>query len=131
MALPAPWSHLRSTSAVMRSLFSSVSGLKSHQALMDVVGNNIANVNSTAYKSGRVTFQDLISQTLSGAQAPTATQGGLNPEQVGLGTGIGSIDTIMTQGNLQSTGKPTDLAIQGDGFFLLSKGPRDVAIPTN
>jgi len=104
---------------MMRSLFSAISGLKGHQTMMDIVGNNIANVNTTAYKTGRITFQDIISQTLRGAQAPGAN-GGLNPMQVGLGMQTGSIDTIMTQGNLQSTGKPTDLAIQGDGYFALT-----------
>jgi flagellar hook protein FlgE len=104
---------------MMRSLFSAISGLKGHQAMMDVVGNNIANVNTTAFKTGRITFQDIISQTLRGAQAPGAN-GGLNPMQVGLGMQTGSIDTITTQGNLQSTGKPTDLAIQGDGYFALT-----------
>jgi flagellar hook protein FlgE len=107
---------------MMRSLFSAISGLKGHQTMMDVVGNNIANVNTTAFKSSRITFQDIISQTLRGAQAPSATQGGLNPMQVGLGMQTGSIDAIMTQGNLQSTSKPTDVAIQGDGFFQVSDG---------
>jgi flagellar hook protein FlgE len=107
---------------MMRSLFSAISGLKGHQTMMDVVGNNISNVNTTAFKTARITFQDIISQTLRGAQAPSATQGGLNPMQVGLGMQTGSIDAIMTQGNLQSTGKPTDLAIQGDGFFQVSDG---------
>jgi flagellar hook protein FlgE len=107
---------------MMRSLFSAISGLKGHQTMMDVVGNNIANVNTTAFKSGRITFQDIISQTLRGAQAPTASQGGLNPVQVGLGMQTSSLDAIMTQGNLQSTGKPTDVAIQGDGFFQVTDG---------
>jgi flagellar hook protein FlgE len=107
---------------MMRSLFSAISGLKGHQTMMDVVGNNIANVNTTAFKSGRVTFQDIISQTLRGAQAPSATQGGLNPMQVGLGMQTGSMDVINTQGNLQSTGKSTDLAVQGDGFFQITDG---------
>jgi len=106
----------------MRSLFSAISGLKGHQTMMDVVGNNIANVNTTGFKSGRVTFQDIISQTVRGAQAPSASQGGINPMQVGLGMQTGSVDTLMTQGNLQSTGKPTDMAIQGDGFFQLTDG---------
>jgi len=107
---------------MMRSLFSAISGLKGHQTMMDVVGNNISNVNTTAFKSARITFQDIISQTLRGAQAPTATQGGLNPMQVGLGVQTGSVDAIMTQGNLQATGKPTDVAVQGDGFFEVSDG---------
>jgi flagellar hook protein FlgE len=107
---------------MMRSLFSAISGLKGHQTMMDVVGNNIANVNTTAFKTGRVTFQDIISQTIRGAQAPSATQGGLNPMQVGLGMQTGSMDMINTQGNLQSTGKPTDLAVQGDGYFQVTDG---------
>lgn len=101
---------------MMRSLFSAISGLKGHQTMMDVVGNNISNVNTTAFKSSRITFQDIISQTL---RPGTATQ---NPMQVGLGVQTGSIDNVMTQGNLQSTGKPTDFAIQGDGFFQLAGG---------
>ena len=107
---------------MMRSLFSAISGLKGHQTMMDIVGNNISNVNTTAFKSARITFQDIISQTLRGAQAPTATMGGLNPMQVGLGMQTGSVDAIMTQGNLQSTGKQTDVAVQGDGFFQITDG---------
>ncbi|MCC6178111.1 MAG: flagellar hook-basal body complex protein [Chloroflexi bacterium] len=107
---------------MMRSLFSAISGLKGHQTMMDIVGNNIANVNTTAFKTGRITFQDIISQTLRGAQAPAGAQGGLNPMQVGLGMQASSIDTIVTQGNLQSTNKPTDMAIQGDGYFVLNNG---------
>src|SRR5919112_335062 len=102
---------------MMRSLFSAISGLKGHQNMMDVVGNNIANVNTTGYKGSRIAFQDIISQTIRGSTAPTATRGGLNPQQVGLGMQAASIDTLTTQGNLQSTNKPTDLAIQGDGYF--------------
>ena len=104
---------------MMRSLFSAISGLKGHQTMMDVVGNNISNVNTTAFKSSRITFQDIISQTLRDAQAPGAG-GGLNPIQIGLGVQTGSVDSMMTQGNLQSTGKATDMAIQGDGFFVLT-----------
>lgn len=105
---------------MMRSLFSAVSGLRGHQQMMDVVGNNIANVNTTAFKAGRVTFQDIISQTIRQSSGPTANLGGINPMQVGLGMQTSTIDTLMQQGNLQSTGKPTDLAFQGDGFFVLS-----------
>jgi flagellar hook protein FlgE len=90
--------------------------------MMDVVGNNISNVNTTAFKSSRITFQDIISQTLRGAQAPAGPQGGMNPIQIGLGVQTGSVDSIMNQGNLQSTNKPTDVAIQGDGFFQVSDG---------
>jgi len=105
---------------MMRSLFSAVSGLRNHQVMMDTVGNNIANVNTTGFKSARVTFQDIISQTLRGATAPSGNLGGQNPMQVGLGVRLGTIDTMIAQGNLQSTGRPADLAIQGDGYFVLS-----------
>jgi len=105
---------------MLRSLFTAISGLKNHQLLMDVTGNNISNVNTTGFKSSRATFQDIISQTLRPSAGPTVTQGGLNPMQVGLGVAAGTIDMIYTQGNLQATGKPTDLALQGNGFFVLS-----------
>lgn len=107
---------------MMRSVFSAISGLRNHQTLLDVVGNNIANVNTTAFKMGRVVFQDILSQTIRGASTPSDTRGGINPAQIGLGMTVGGIDTISTQGNLQNTGKNTDLAIQGDGFFVLSSG---------
>jgi flagellar hook protein FlgE len=104
---------------MMRSLFSGVSGLKSHQTRMDVIGNNIANVNTTGFKSSRVTFVDTLAQTLSGASAPTDTTGGTNPKQIGLGTGIGSIDTLFTNGSVQSTGNNTDLCLSGSGLFVV------------
>ncbi len=107
---------------MMRSFFSAISGLTNHQTMMDVVGNNIANVNTTGFKSSRATFQDVISQTLSSASAPGATIAGTDPRQVGLGVKLGTIDTITTQGNLQSTGRPTDLALQGEGYLVLSDG---------
>jgi flagellar hook protein FlgE len=107
---------------MMRSLYSGVSGLQNHQVRMDVLGNNIANVNTTGFKKGRATFQDLLYQQMSGASAPTAEVGGVNPKEIGLGMSIGSIDTIHTQGALQTTGVMTDLAIQGNGFFVLKKG---------
>lgn len=105
---------------MIRAMFAAISGLRAHQEMMDVVGNNIANVNTTGFKSSRVTFQDIISQTMREASSSTATRGGLNPMQFGLGVRTATVDTLMTQGNLQSTGKPTDLAIQGDGFFVVS-----------
>ena len=107
----------------MSSLFSAVSGMKNHQTRMDVIGNNIANVNTYGFKAGRVTFQDQLSQTLQGASMPQNNgRGGTNPMQKGLGVGIASIDTLFTDGSYQSTGKATDLSIQGDGFFILSDG---------
>jgi len=109
---------------MMRALFSGVSGLKNHQIRLDVIGNNIANVNTIGYKASRANFQELFSQTISGASAPTDDRGGTNPQQIGLGMKIGSIDTLHSQGNLQVTGKSTDLAVQGDGFFVLKQGER-------
>src|SRR6185436_1512683 len=110
---------------MMRSMFSAISGLKNHQTFMDVVGNNIANVNTTAFKQSRVTFQDILSQTVRGASGPQGGRSGVNPEQVGLGVLLSGIDTIQTQGTLQATGKSTDMAIQGDGFFVMSDGAQN------
>ncbi|MCG0237976.1 MAG: flagellar hook protein FlgE [Firmicutes bacterium] len=107
---------------MLRSMYSGVLGLQAHQVRMDVIGNNIANVNTVGYKSSRATFQDTFAQTLQGASAPAAGRGGTNPVQVGLGVGLGSIDVDMSQGILQMTGRPTDFAIQGNGFFIVSDG---------
>lgn len=104
---------------MMRSLFAGVSGLRNHQTRMDVIGNNIANVNTIGFKSSRVNFQEVFSQTLRGASSPRAHVGGTNPQQVGLGMTLATIDTLMTDGNLQYTGKMTDMAIDGNGFFIL------------
>ncbi len=109
---------------MMRSLYAGVSGLQNHQVRMDVIGNNIANVNTTGFKKGRVNFQDMISQTLSGAARPTEEKGGVNPKQVGLGMVIASIDTIHTQGSLQTTGNNLDMGISGNGFFILKDGDK-------
>ncbi|MBR1404748.1 MAG: flagellar hook protein FlgE [Treponema sp.] len=109
---------------MMRSLYSGVSGLQNHQTRMDVIGNNIANVNTTGFKRGRVNFQDMISQQLSGASKPTEEKGGVNPKEVGLGMTVAAIDTVFTQGNLQSTGISTDVAIQGNGFFIEKNGEK-------
>lgn len=107
---------------MMSSLFSAVSGMKNHQTRMDVLGNNISNVNTIGFKAGRVTFQDQLSQTLQGASSASGNRGGTNPSQKGLGMSLASIDTIFTNGNYQSTGKSTDVAIQGTGFFVISDG---------
>lgn len=107
---------------MMRSMFAGVSGLKTHQTRMDVIGNNIANVNTAGYKAARATFQEMLTQTLRGASAPTSDRGGTNPQQVGLGVQMGSIDVKHTQGNIQPTGYITDLAIEGEGFFILEDG---------
>lgn len=106
---------------MMRSMFSGISGLKIHQTKMDVIGNNIANVNTTGFKAGRVTFNEVFSQTLQGASGASEQtgRGGRNPMQVGLGANISSIDTLMTIGAAQRTDNPFDLMIEGDGFFVV------------
>ncbi len=111
---------------MMRSLFSGVSGLKNHQTRMDVIGNNISNVNTHGFKSSRVTFQDMLSQTIAGAAKPEENRGGVNPKQVGLGMTVASIDKIFTQGSLETTGNQTDLAISGDGFFIVAEGDKNM-----
>ncbi|MGP3777310.1 flagellar hook protein FlgE [Halanaerobium saccharolyticum] len=111
---------------MLRSMYAGVSGLNSHQQMMDVTGNNISNVNTIGFKSSRVTFKEMLSQTIQGASAPQANRAGTNPQQVGLGVGVGSIDSDMSSGNLQSTGKTSDVAIQGDGFFVLRDGNNQV-----
>jgi len=98
-------------------MFAGVAGLRSHQTMMDVVGNNISNVNTAGYKSSRVTFQEALTQVVRGATAPGDGQGGVNPMQMGLGTRVGAIDGVFGQGATQLTGRATDLAIQGEGFF--------------
>jgi flagellar hook protein FlgE len=107
---------------MLRSMYSGISGLRGHQTMMDVVGNNISNVNTAGYKSSSTVFQDVLSQTLQGAGAPQNGAGGTNPAQVGLGTRVGSITTNFSQGATQLTGRSTDLAIQGDGFFAVQQG---------
>ena len=107
---------------MLRSLFSGITGLRQHQTLMDVVSNNISNVNTTGYKSSSVVFEDTLSQMVRPPSSPNTALGGLNPEQVGLGVQLGGISTNFAQGSAQNTGKPTDLMIQGDGFFVLRNG---------
>jgi flagellar hook protein FlgE len=104
---------------MMRSLYAAISGLRNHQTKMDVIGNNIANVNTVGFKSGSVTFQDMLSQTLSGASSGSGNSGGTNAMQVGLGVSVASINTNFTDGSTQSTGVQTDLAITGQGFFVV------------
>lgn len=106
---------------MMRSMFAGVSGLRNHQIRLDVIGNNIANVNTVGYKSSRANFQEVFYQTIRGASSAQDQRGGTNPQQIGLGMSISSIDTLHTQGNLQTTGKMTDLAVQGNGFFILNQ----------
>jgi len=111
---------------MLRSLYSAISGLKNHQIKMDVIGNNIANVNTTGFKRSRVTFSTMLSQTLKGAGAPGENIGGTNAAQIGLGMMYTSIDQIMTTGSSQSTGKDTDVMIQGSGFFVLNNAGQTV-----
>lgn len=96
--------------------------MKNFQTKMDVIGNNISNVNTYGFKKGRVTFSDLVSQQLAGANAPAGGTGGTNPKQIGLGSQIASIDTIHTATALQTTGRPLDLGINGDGYFAVTDG---------
>ncbi|MBW3648907.1 MAG: flagellar hook-basal body complex protein, partial [Actinobacteria bacterium] len=107
---------------MLRSMYSGISGLRTHQTMMDVVGNNISNVNTAGYKSSSTVFQDMLSQTMQGAGAPVNGAGGTNPAQVGLGVKLAGISTNFAQGATQLTGRATDLAIQGDGFFAVRQG---------
>ncbi|MEJ5944064.1 flagellar hook-basal body complex protein [Pseudokineococcus basanitobsidens] len=108
---------------MLRSLFTGISGLRAHQMMMDVTGNNIANVNTTGFKGSQVTFQDTFSQLLEGAAAPqNANQGGTNPSQVGLGVRVAGMSTNYGQGSTQVTGRNTDLSIGGEGFFVVNAG---------
>jgi len=108
---------------MLRSMFAGVSGLRSHQVMMDVVGNNIANVNTVGYKSSTVLFQDTLSQMVRGASGGTGeATAGVDPQQVGLGVRVGGTDMSFSQGASQLTGRATDVAIQGDGFFVVRLG---------
>ncbi|WP_410515016.1 flagellar basal body rod protein FlgG [Paenibacillus sp. BR2-3] len=105
---------------MLRSMYSGVSGMRGFQTKLDVIGNNIANVNTIGFKSGRVMFKDIMSQTVSGVTAPSdGAQGGVNAKQIGLGVSIGSVDTLHLAGSAMTTNNPTDLRIDGDGFFLV------------
>lgn len=105
---------------MLRSMYAGISGMRGFQTKLDVVGNNIANVNTVGFKKGRVTFQDMMSQTTRGAQAPTDNRGGTNPAQVGLGSQLGTIDNIHSPGFPQPTDNPLDFSIEGDGMFVLA-----------
>jgi len=106
---------------MLRSLYSGVSGMRGFQVKMDVIGNNISNVNTVGFKKSRVMFQDIMSQTVGGASEPTDDGlGGVNPRQIGLGSNNAAIDVVHTAGSPMTTNLPTDLAIDGDGFFVVS-----------
>lgn len=106
---------------MLRSMYSGISGMKNSQTKLDVIGNNIANVNTTGYKKATISFQDLMSQTTSGAQGPAGGRGGINASQVGLGSQQGAIANIHTQGFNQVTNNPLDFLIQGDGMFVVQE----------
>ena len=108
------------------ALSAGVTGLQAHQRMLDVAGNNLANVNTTAYKASTVTFSELFSQSLANASGPSANTGGTNPQQIGSGVGIATISRNTTQGSIVSTGNPFDTAIDGEGFFVLNDGEKDV-----
>lgn len=107
---------------MLKSLYSGVSGMKGFQTKLDVIGNNVANVNTVGFKKNRVMFQDIINQNIAGATAPTGQNGGVNPKQTGLGVRTGSIDTIHTPGSPMTTNVGTDLAVDGDAFFVVTNG---------
>jgi flagellar hook protein FlgE len=107
-------------------MYSGIAGLKAFKSSLDVIGNNIANVNTISYKAGRVTFKEALSQTMSGATGPTSDRGGTNPVQLGLGVVVGAIDSNMAGGSPQSTGRQTDLMIEGGGYFVLGDGVKKV-----
>lgn len=107
------------------SIYIGITGVRSHQERLNVIGNNVANINTTAFKAGRVAFADVMSQTLSEGTAARDGVSATNPQQTGLGVRVASIDTVQTQGSLQMTGIDTDLAVEGDGMFVLTDGTRD------
>lgn len=108
------------------ALSAGVSGLKVHQSMLDVAGNNLANVNTTAYKSSNITFSELLSQTVKKASAPSGSLGGTNPQQMGSGVGISSVNRNMSQGNISATGQDLDCAIDGEGYFVLNNGTQNI-----
>ena len=108
------------------ALSSGVTGLQAHQKMLDIAGNNLANVNTTAFKSKRITFSELLNETIKKATQPTSSVGGTNPQQIGSGVGIAGISPNMSQGNIISTGNPLDVAIEGEGYFVLNDGQQNV-----
>lgn len=108
---------------MLRSMYSGISGMKANQTKMDVVGNNVANVGTTAYKKTTARFSDALYQSAIYPSAPSGVMGGVNPGQVGIGVKVSGVLKNMVQGSLQTTGRDTDLAIDGDGFFTVLVGP--------
>jgi flagellar hook protein FlgE len=107
---------------MIRGMYSAISGLRTHQVMLDVTSANLANVNTVGFKSSRTTFKDQLQQTLYGGSAQGPNTGGTNSAQVGLGVQLGSIDAVMGEGSMQSTGNPLDVAIQGEGWFRVGVG---------
>lgn len=108
------------------ALSAGVTGLQAHQKMLDIAGNNLANVNTTAFKSSRITFSELLSETVKKASQPTSSIGGTNPQQMGSGVGVSGITPNMTQGSILNTGNPLDLALEGEGFFVLTSGSQNL-----
>ena len=108
------------------ALSSGVTGLQAHQKMLDIAGNNLANVNTTAFKASRITFSELLSETIKKASQATAAVGGTNPQQMGSGVGVSGIAPNMAQGNIVNTGNPLDLALEGEGYFVLSDGSQSL-----
>ncbi|MGB4781781.1 flagellar hook protein FlgE [Candidatus Methylomirabilis sp.] len=110
----------------MSTFSTAITGLKAYQTALGVIGNNIANANTTGYKASRAQFSDLLVQTLEGASAPTGTTGGTDPLQIGAGVIVGGVLNIMTQGAIEPTGRSSDIAVQGEGFYVLSSGESQI-----
>lgn len=108
---------------MLRSMYSGISGMRANQIKLDVIGNNISNVSTTGFKVSRTRFQDMLSQNVSPALSPSLNQGGVNPSKVGLGVKVAGIDTLVSQGSLQPTSRNLDVAVDGNGYFMVSKGP--------
>jgi flagellar hook protein FlgE len=108
------------------ALSSGVTGLQAHQKMLDIAGNNLANVNTTAFKASRITFSELLNETIKKASQPTSDIGGTNPQQMGSGVAVAGITPNLSQGNIINTGNPLDLALEGEGYFVLSDGQQNV-----
>ncbi|MBB6630458.1 flagellar hook-basal body complex protein [Clostridium algidicarnis] len=131
---------------MIRSMYSGISGMRVNQVKLDVIGNNIANSGTTGFKTQRVRFQDMISQNMGSASGPSRNLGGVNPRQVGLGVQLAGIDTVVSQGNMQPTARNLDVAVDGNGYFMVARGettfvdgiriydtadPKDFQLPTD
>src|SRR3972149_6907466 len=107
------------------ALSSGVTGLQAHQKMLDVAGHNLANVNTTAFKASRIIFAELLAETIKKASQPTSSVGGTNPQQMGTGVSVAGISPNMAQGNIVNTGNPLDLAMEGEGYFVVSDGQQN------